>query len=344
MSNERIIVWDLLKLFAIFLVVWGHCMQHLLQLPTNENSVFLWISSFHMPLFMCLAGLFAERTFKRPFKDYMLKRSRQLLLPWISWSLILLFVAFLLGEKMGAKDIGGLLFNALWFLKSLFVCGLLALIGFKPKGNRILWVVISVLLSQIVIVWNVFTMYPCFLLGILCAKKMKWLKQYSKIIAIVSGIIFLVMSIIAANSPSFWMRDLGIRAMLFNGNMSISKSSHLLVSIALVRYTQVFMGCMGAVFFMTLFRCLFSNNKDILANKIARFGQFTLGIYVIQTLLVETIMPYLYSVDLQYSSVFNWIIAPCISVSIVYISAYINMLIENRGGYLPLILFGKMIK
>ena len=38
--KDRIVSIDLLKLFTIFLVVWGHCMQHLLQVPMEENGVF----------------------------------------------------------------------------------------------------------------------------------------------------------------------------------------------------------------------------------------------------------------------------------------------------------------
>lgn len=59
--SGRIAVWDLLKLFAIFLVVDGHCMQHLLRVETINNPLFLWISSFHMPLFMSLSGMFAHK-------------------------------------------------------------------------------------------------------------------------------------------------------------------------------------------------------------------------------------------------------------------------------------------
>lgn len=45
----RVVAWDLLKLFAILLVVYGHCMQHLLEVDVTHNPMFLWISSFHMP-------------------------------------------------------------------------------------------------------------------------------------------------------------------------------------------------------------------------------------------------------------------------------------------------------
>lgn len=125
MSNNRIIAIDLLKLFAIFLVIWGHSMQHLLKVPAEENGLFLWIGSFHMPLFMALAGLFAGKSFARSFRHYVLNRSRQLLLPWISWTIIIFIVVCLFDGTKSVKYIAELAFNSLWFLKSLFICGLL---------------------------------------------------------------------------------------------------------------------------------------------------------------------------------------------------------------------------
>lgn len=92
----RVVAWDLLKLFAILLVVYGHCMQHLLEVDVTHNPMFLWISSFHMPLFMALSGLFARRAYQGSFKDFLVKRGRQVLLPCLSWSLIIYIVlAFL---------------------------------------------------------------------------------------------------------------------------------------------------------------------------------------------------------------------------------------------------------
>ena len=53
-NKDRIAAWDLLKLFAIFFVLYGHCMQHLLDVNPQNNPMFLWICTFHMPLFMGL--------------------------------------------------------------------------------------------------------------------------------------------------------------------------------------------------------------------------------------------------------------------------------------------------
>ena len=64
----------------------------------KNNPLFLWITSFHMPLFMALSGLFARKAFQLRFNEYLLKRGRQLLLPCVSWSIIILMVVGVLGE------------------------------------------------------------------------------------------------------------------------------------------------------------------------------------------------------------------------------------------------------
>ena len=52
--------FDVLKLFAIFLVVWGHCIQNLHSGDFYSEPVYKIIYSFHMPLFMVISGFFSK--------------------------------------------------------------------------------------------------------------------------------------------------------------------------------------------------------------------------------------------------------------------------------------------
>ena len=65
--KQRILYWDVIKFFAIFLVVYGHAIQNL-----NPAERTLWdspmetcILTFHMPLFMIVSGYFARSVFKK---------------------------------------------------------------------------------------------------------------------------------------------------------------------------------------------------------------------------------------------------------------------------------------
>lgn len=56
--KERIQKWDILKFVLIFFVVFGHIGDQL----KGTTGLFIFIYSFHMPLFIFVSGLFSKRT------------------------------------------------------------------------------------------------------------------------------------------------------------------------------------------------------------------------------------------------------------------------------------------
>lgn len=85
---QRLQSMDALKFFAIFLVLWGHCVQYLISGEFADKPVYRHIYSFHMPLFMMLSGFFFAMTCRRGFWKLSVKKFRQLLLPVLCWILI----------------------------------------------------------------------------------------------------------------------------------------------------------------------------------------------------------------------------------------------------------------
>lgn len=86
MSKERVLYWDVIKAFAIFMVVWGHSIQFL-----QPNQVRMWdsfaerlIVSVHMPLFMMVSGYFARAIYRKSVKENVVQKAKQLLLPSVS--------------------------------------------------------------------------------------------------------------------------------------------------------------------------------------------------------------------------------------------------------------------
>lgn len=53
--------WDILKFFLIFLVVLGHAADYYTSDSETMKSLFIFIYSFHMPVFIFVSGLFAKR-------------------------------------------------------------------------------------------------------------------------------------------------------------------------------------------------------------------------------------------------------------------------------------------
>lgn len=62
-KTDRVLYLDLLKCFAIFLVIWGHSIQYFKSTAYFDEPIYRIIYSFHMPLFMALSGYFSEKDF-----------------------------------------------------------------------------------------------------------------------------------------------------------------------------------------------------------------------------------------------------------------------------------------
>lgn len=87
MGTKRIYSLDFVKLVAIYLVLWGHCIQSLIpEVGSGEGKpVFLYIYSFHMSLFMIISGYFAVNIEGETLKKLIVSKFRQLIIPCISW-------------------------------------------------------------------------------------------------------------------------------------------------------------------------------------------------------------------------------------------------------------------
>ena len=84
MNKERNELLDLLKGFAILLVVLGHAVQYNLTKTFDSHPIFRVIYSFHMPLFMFISGYVSCISFKGSTRQ-LLSRLRTLILPFWSW-------------------------------------------------------------------------------------------------------------------------------------------------------------------------------------------------------------------------------------------------------------------
>jgi fucose 4-O-acetylase-like acetyltransferase len=124
-KSERNETLDCIKGFAIFLVVWGHCIQYLAARSIEQYSqdpVFALIYSFHMPLFMAVSGyLFYASQHRYDGRYLLIRKAKHLLLPAAAWWVLILVVRcvihLLAGHGMPAR-----LPNAFWFLTANMFC------------------------------------------------------------------------------------------------------------------------------------------------------------------------------------------------------------------------------
>ena len=123
-QNRERMYLNIVKGIAILLMLWGHGIQYCAKgsFDPFSNNVFLFIYSFHMPLFMLVSGyLFFFSYQKRDLKTLLVHRTQGMLQPIVFGSMlnvVLIELPTMILHQQGTL-INGRLFNSLnmlWFL------------------------------------------------------------------------------------------------------------------------------------------------------------------------------------------------------------------------------------
>ncbi len=188
---------DVLKGFAILLVVLGHSVQmNVADGNFDGNLLFRIIYSFHMPLFMFLSGAAAAYSIRPMNMEFIKRKFYQLIIPFVAW--------YLIGYFLGGAHYRGVHFmtyihdvivspdDGLWFLYVLFVnfCCLAFIRKLEPKlklwSYLITWLVIYALPTAKYGVGLVKWHLPFFITGYLIFRYRERLERYSKVPAALS--------------------------------------------------------------------------------------------------------------------------------------------------------------
>ena len=183
--------WDIVKGIAILLVILGHAV---FAVYGHENSVHEFIYSFHMPLFMVVAGRFFYSTLKRRTTIGIIRsKFIQLILPILVIGLIdfLFFgsIHFNLKFKPDAPLMENLMhlygtwIRTLWFLQALFLCSMTALAADRLTNNSIWAYLATIVAVSLLPDWlnsaSFKQMLPCFVFG-LFLQKYEWREFFIK--------------------------------------------------------------------------------------------------------------------------------------------------------------------
>lgn len=339
-SQARNYSLDLLKAFAIFCVVWGHSIQYFGRSSWFfDNPVFAFIYSFHMPLFMFISGYFSLSAFKRKPIDFFRHKFMQLLLPCLSWGLIMYFSLELMGRNSQLSFEG--LLSSYWFLTACFLS--YALIYLLRLATKSLWVtvIISLLLSRLPWVGFYFSfMFPFFLFGYIVALYKDRISGFLPQISIVSGLLFIV-------SLFFWTAD-----------YTVYQSPSILLTIQTLHagnfYSQLgtdlfrfLIGISGTLFCFALFSQI--HLQRVSTSKVLQglvwVGRNTLGIYAVQGLFFSLfqIKEGFYVDLLQYFDLytFSLLMSPMVAIVVILVVMFlIYILLMNRIS--SMVLLGRM--
>lgn len=205
-NNGRIFYFDNLKFFLITLVVIGHFIQDIMGISLNAKRIWIFIYSFHMPLFMFVSGFFSKNGIKN-------KRFDKCII-YLLLHFILKFILFILDYFILKKDAQFNMFlesNVSWYLLVLSIYYFITILFYNSKIKLKYLFIISIFLSLIIgfdknnnyvlCSQRAFVFYPFFLLGLLVSKesinkclenkKIKFFSIFIIIISFIACIVFL---------------------------------------------------------------------------------------------------------------------------------------------------------
>ena len=198
-DTKRRVFVDIARGLAIFLMLWGHCIQYCVAnsgLDFFENGVFKTIYSFHMPLFMLISGyLFYFSFSKRDLGQLLTHRVQSLLQPIVFCSIFNFLVTDvlfgLIAGNYGILFDGGWInsLSSLWFLWSVLAASIVVAVVCKKFSNIFVQILMLGIAMLIVAMFPNMTlnlyMYPYFVLGFYYAeykeKFPRWLNNFKYI-------------------------------------------------------------------------------------------------------------------------------------------------------------------
>ncbi|MFD2079788.1 acyltransferase family protein [Actinopolymorpha cephalotaxi] len=160
--------FDNAKYIAIVLVVAGHAMEALRDVPVGK-ALYLFLYMFHMPVFIIVSGYFSRRF---PYsKNKARKLITQLLVPYVIFQIVYL----LLGRFVGGRDVNPTLLDPyflVWFLLALFAWRLSTPVWLRIRWPLLVAVLISLAaglqeLPGVLETGRILSLLPFFVLGMM---------------------------------------------------------------------------------------------------------------------------------------------------------------------------------
>lgn len=303
-QNGRDISLDILKGFAIFCVIIGHCLQYLSS-PGLNSWLAKGIYFFHMPLFMFIAGYFYYKSLKRhALQDVIVSKIKTLLLP----SLVNTAFLWVVTLSILSFSFGRYYLDVFWFLKTLFIFTIVSLL---IRRNIFLGSIVGI--ACVIVLKDVmvnYRLYQFFIEGIVFSK-LEFLIR-GRELKVISGCAFLSLVLVILNTFS-------IRIPLWEGGGD--SMMRLLV-----------------VLLILLFVRLISNKQSLIFTLFCDWGKYTKEIYITQVYLVEELLGMVYPYKAQTSVfiavLFAFIIMPILVVIVKSLGRikYVNPFLFGKIG------------
>ena len=303
-SKKRNLIFDVARGIAIFLVIWGHVVQQWSLGEVSEHFIVKFIYAFHMPLFALISGYFFYVSAKtHSFKTLLMQRVRKFFILICVWNTVhYLFSLLLYGVSTFTIEflISGWLEEILegyWFLWAILFYTIA--VGFVIQKVRERYWILGFAFSMAVCLltpcrWPIVTLAPFFWLGIMARKK-AWFENLTYRNGFVWTMLF-----VGGTIFYFYGNAIG------NAQLKVVLDSIISVfgkkeSITLLVYEfgrlilYYFLGLTGSMTIIYLSKWLATNMLRVkISQKLIVLGTESLGIYILQRILVEQLCPALY--------------------------------------------------
>lgn len=153
MDKKRFFPLDFLRVIALFCIIWCHTNN--IEYDSLLFEKFKWfLGKCGVPIFFMLSGYLAF-PFKGDIKEYILKKSKRILIPFFIWIVIYVFVAWDLGFNLFAGDLLNKASAHLWFIY--VIVGLYLLV---PILSPFLENAVQNILKFYLMIWGITSIYP----------------------------------------------------------------------------------------------------------------------------------------------------------------------------------------
>jgi fucose 4-O-acetylase-like acetyltransferase len=355
-TKPRIEFIDLLKAFAMYSVLWYHSIGDLRsEYFFLSDPVLDFFVTYHMPLFFLVSGFFFVSSLNLSFKEVLRKKFAYLIIPHISWSILIALTNWWISSTGGKMPFADkpvtvvsqirMLFipdsgTELWFFKDLFLTSLITFTACKIFKKRYVAFIASMLFVLFVNLFGVVGgmqrfMMPIFWTGILLKTYHHVFSKHLNKFLIGAGIVFLVGLYFFDYTYMIYITDF---PPLINFQQSLKEGRVIFdittIGIACWRLLTAF----GAsIFFFSLFQRFWKKNK--VTSFFSNCGQLTVGIYGIQSILLQRVMHNVLDFANVNIWVFRFLITPTTGAFVFFASVLLTKLIQ-RNSPLAFVLLG----
>jgi len=269
------------------MVVFGHALSYQIGSPAERTYLGIAIWSVHMQLFAFVSGLVTRGVAQNP-GGFVLRRARQLLVPYFCWTAIAGLVAEVSLRSVLDAERVAVFFprTSLWFLYTLFLCCLI-LAAIAPFGSRV--VLAAALLlplarflpirMDVMGLWDLLVLFPYFAIGYLAGQHRPRLDRV-RLVPVVAcavtylGVYWLLATPGVPSAPAWFL--------------AVRQQVHWLVAFAaagLLTYLSYVWGAAGVAFIYLISPAI----KGRIEALLALVGRNSLGIYAMQAMALQWI-------------------------------------------------------